>query len=431
MNVGFFGIQYSFGLQQTNMTPLYSYLGANPDDIPLLNLAGPMTGLIIQPIVGAMSDKTISRFGRRVPYFMIGAIFCSICLLLMPFSRTLWMAAGLLWILDAANNITMEPYRAFVSDKLPPSQHATGFLTQSFFTGLGITLANLTPSLLVASGLILENSRSSNHITYTTYAAFLIGAVASLTSVLYTIFTTKEYPLTEQQIQQIKQETHHGIGYIFRDIAQAFQDMPPLMRRLGVVYLFNWYAMFVYWQFITLCLAKTIFNTQDPNSLAFSSAQLLTGKVNATYNIVTFCTAFLLGWLAKKFSPVGIHTLSLLLAGVGLLVLPLISNTSLLFLPMIGFGIGWASMMGTPYVILAGSIPEEKTGIYMGILNMFIVMPMMLETLTFRYIYRYVLQGNPVYAIYFAGVLITIAAALTLTLKMGRTRQPELAYASR
>ncbi|PKK37949.1 MFS transporter [Siphonobacter sp. SORGH_AS_0500] len=431
MNVGFFGIQYSFGLQQTNMTPLYSYLGANPDDIPLLNLAGPMTGLIIQPIVGAMSDKTISRFGRRVPYFMIGAIFCSICLLLMPFSRTLWMAAGLLWILDAANNITMEPYRAFVSDKLPPSQHATGFLTQSFFTGLGITLANLTPSLLVASGLILENSRSSNHITYSTYAAFLIGAVASLTSVFYTIFTTKEYPLTEQQIQQIKQETHHGIGYIFRDIAQAFQDMPPLMRRLGVVYLFNWYAMFVYWQFITLCLAKTIFNTQDPNSLAFSSAQLLTGKVNATYNIVTFCTAFLLGWLAKKISPVGIHTLSLLLAGVGLLVLPLISNTSLLFLPMIGFGIGWASMMGTPYVILAGSIPEEKTGIYMGILNMFIVMPMMLETLTFRYIYRYVLQGNPVYAIYFAGVLITIAAALTLTLKMGRTRQPELAYASR
>ncbi|WP_255403245.1 MFS transporter [Siphonobacter sp. BAB-5405] len=186
-----------------------------------------MTGLIIQPIVGAMSDKTISRFGRRVPYFMIGAVFCSICLLLMPFSRTLWMAAGLLWILDAANNITMEPYRAFVSDKLPPEQHATGFLTQSFFTGLGITLANLTPSLLVASGLILENSRSSNHITYTTYAAFLIGAVASLTSVFYTIFTTKEYPLTEQQILHIKQETRQGIGYIFRDIAQAFQDMPP------------------------------------------------------------------------------------------------------------------------------------------------------------------------------------------------------------
>ena len=199
MNVGFFGIQYSFGLQQTNMTPIYSYLGANPDEIPLLNLAGPMTGLIIQPIVGAMSDKTLSKWGRRRPYFLVGAVLCSITLFFMPFSSALWMAAGLLWILDAGNNITMEPYRAFVSDKLPPQQHATGFLSQSFFTGLGITLANLTPGLLVAIGLINKDARSDNNITYTTYAAFIIGAVVSIGSIMYSIITTKEYPLTKEE----------------------------------------------------------------------------------------------------------------------------------------------------------------------------------------------------------------------------------------
>ena len=197
MNVGFFGIQYSFGLQQTNMTPIYSYLGADPEQIPLLNLAGPMTGLIIQPIVGAMSDKTISRWGRRRPYFLAGAILCSICLFFMPFSSALWMAAGLLWILDAGNNITMEPYPAFVSDKLPPKQHAIGFLSQSFFTGLGITLANLTPGLLVALNLINKDALSDNNITYTTYAAFLIGAVVSIGSIMYSVLTTKEYPLTK------------------------------------------------------------------------------------------------------------------------------------------------------------------------------------------------------------------------------------------
>ncbi len=199
MNVGFFGIQYSFGLQQTNMTPIYSYLGANPDEIPLLNLAGPMTGLIIQPIVGAMSDKTLSKCGRRRPYFLVGAVLCSITLFFMPFSSALWMAAGLLWILDAGNNITMEPYRAFVSDKLPPQQHATGFLSQSFFTGLSITLANLTPGLLVAIGLINKDARSDNNITYTTYAAFIIGAVVSIGSIMYSNITTKEYPLTKEE----------------------------------------------------------------------------------------------------------------------------------------------------------------------------------------------------------------------------------------
>lgn len=419
MNVGFFGIQYSFGLQQTNMTPIYSYLGANPDEIPLLNLAGPMTGLIIQPIVGAMSDKTISRWGRRRPYFLVGAVLCSICLFLMPFSSALWMAAGLLWILDAGNNITMEPYRAFVSDKLPPPQHATGFLSQSFFTGLGITLANLTPGLLVAVGFINQNARSSNNITYTTYAAFLIGAVVSIGSIMYSIITTKEYPLTEKEIEEIK-GSPKGVLSVFKDIGEAFRNMPQTMRQLGVVYFFNWYAMFIYWQFITLCVAKTIYGTTDPASPSFTSAQLLTGTLNGTYNIVTFCVAFLLAAAAKKIGAKGVHMTSLFLSGAGLVLLPYIRNEHLLIIPMIGFGIGWASMMGTPYVMLAGKIPANKTGVYMGILNMFIVFPMLLETLTFRFIYNNLLGANPVYAIQFAGLLILIAAMLVLTVTVSK-----------
>lgn len=419
MNVGFFGIQYSFGLQQTNMSPIYSYLGADAENLPYLWLAGPMTGLIVQPIVGVMSDKTISKWGRRRPYFLVGAILCSICLFFMPFSSAVWMAAGLLWILDAANNITMEPYRAFVSDKLPEKQHSLGFLTQSFFTGLGITLANFTPAVLVTLGFITANARSSNNITYTTYAAFIIGAVASIGAVVYSLITTKENPLTEEELAEIKSRPK-GVGSIFTEIFSAFREMPLTMRQLAPVYLFNWYAMFCYWQYITLCLAQTVYNTSDQNSEGFSNAQLLTGQVNGTYNIVTFCSAFLLAAIARKIGPKFVHFGSLLLAGLGLLFLPFITSPGLLILPMIGFGIGWASMMGTPYAILAGSIPAHRTGVYMGILNMFIVIPMLLQTLTFKFVFKYVLGSNPASAIQFAGILIVISALAVLWIRVKR-----------
>ncbi|WP_316760859.1 MFS transporter [Pedobacter aquatilis] len=416
MNFGFFGIQYSFGLQQTNMTPIYSYLGANADQIPLLNLAGPMTGLIIQPIIGAMSDKTTSRFGRRRPYFLIGAILCSICLFAMPYSSSIWMAASILWILDAGNNITMEPYRAFVSDKLPSEQHALGFLTQSFFTGLGITLANLTPGILIAAGLISIHSRSANNIPYTTYAAFFIGGVVSIGSIMFSCFTTKETPLTAEEIKKVK-AMPGGIGSIFKDIIEAFKVMPPTMKKLGIVYLFNWYGMFIYWQFITLCLAKTIFNTVDPASDGFASAQLLTGTVNGGYNVFTFLVAFPLAYFARKITAQRVHFLSLILGGLCLISLPMINHEALLFIPIIGLGIAWASMMGTPYAMLAGSIPKAQTGIFMGILNMFIVMPMLLETITFKYIYKYLLGHNPENAILFAGALIAIGGIMVLFIK--------------
>ncbi|MCX2575112.1 MFS transporter [Pedobacter sandarakinus] len=416
MNMGFFGIQYSFGLQQTNMTPIYAYLGADASQIPLLNLAGPMTGLIIQPIIGAMSDKTTSRFGRRRPYFLIGAIICSICLFAMPYSSTIWMAAGILWILDAGNNITMEPYRAFVSDKLPPEQHALGFLTQSFFTGLGITLANLTPAILIAAGILNIHDRSTNNIPYTTFAAFFIGGIVSVGSIMFSCFTTKETPLSPVEIQKIK-TMPNGLVSIFKDIYAAFKVMPSTMRKLGLVYLFNWYGMFIYWQFITLCLAKTIYNTVNVSSDGFASAQLLTGSVNGGYNIVTFIVAFPLAYFARKITSKKVHLFSLLAGGIGLVCLPSIHQPVLLIVPIIGLGIAWASMMGTPYAMLAGSIPPAKTGIFMGILNMFIVMPMLLETLTFKYVYKYILGGHPENAIIFSGTLIMIAGLMVLRIK--------------
>ncbi|MBC7922756.1 MAG: MFS transporter [Ferruginibacter sp.] len=423
MNFGFFGIQYSFGLQQTNMSPIYSYLGADPDTLPFLWLAGPMTGLLVQPIIGAMSDRTLSRWGRRTPYFLVGAVICSVCLFAMPFSSALWMAAGLLWILDAANNITMEPYRAFISDKLRPEQHSIGFLTQSFFTGLGITLANFTPSVLVYLSLVDPNARSTNNITYTTYAAFIIGAVASISAVLYSVLTTKEHPLSEAEIDDIKSKPK-GLGHTFREIADAIRHMPLTMRQLALMMLFTWYAMFCYWQYITLCLASTIFGTADQGSTGFSQAQLLTGRVNGTYNIVTFCSAFLLAALARKAGPKLVHMGSLALAGAGLLALPFLHDANLLIFPMIGLGIGWASMMGTPYVMLAGSIPKERTGVYMGIFNMFIVIPMLLQTLTFSWVYTHLLNSRPENVIRLAGALLLAAAASVLF--VGTSRKESL-----
>ena len=211
MNIGFFGIQFSFGLQQSNMSPIYKYLGAEESELPILWLAGPVTGLVVQPIIGAISDGTWSpKWGRRKPFFLIGAIVASISLVLMPFSSTIWMAAGLLWILDAANNIALEPYRAFVSDKLPEKQYSFGFLIQSFFTGLGITLANFTPAILVMLGFLTMNDKLENGIPLVTYYAFFVGAAASLITILITVLTTSEIPPSEAEEKQLKEQKKEG-----------------------------------------------------------------------------------------------------------------------------------------------------------------------------------------------------------------------------
>jgi maltose/moltooligosaccharide transporter len=463
MNVGFFGIQYSFGLQQSAVNPIYDFLGAKPDEIPWLNLAGPLTGLIIQPIIGALSDKTWHPvFGRRKPYFLIGAILCSIALFLFPFSSALWMAAGLLWILDAGNNTAMEPYRAFVADKLDGSQQATGFQAQSFFTGFGQTLANFSLAIfpLIVVGY-------TGKIPNWVFASFFLGAVCSVGSVLWSMKTTPEIPPTEGEIAEIKKKNlgmpplvvqfflsiittivsyaaiaillipsifikglftkvinavkaNNTLRILFAqniEIVEAIATMPKVMWQLALVYLFQWYALFCYWQNSSKSIGLSVFNTTPENKELYEKAVSLAGSVNGWYNIVTFLSAFALVGFAKKYSPKWVHFVCLLLAGIGFVFFPFIANQALLFVAISGFGIGWASMMGIPYLMVVGNIPKERYGVYMGIINMMIVIPMFIQTISFGYVMKHFLNNNPGNAILLAGVLLLTAALLTLRIK--------------
>lgn len=421
MNVGFFGIQYSFGLQQSAVNPIYDLLGASPDEIPLLNLAGPMTGLLVQPIIGAMSDKTWSvKWGRRKPYFLIGAILCSLALLLYPFSSSLWMAAGLLWILDAGNNTAMEPYRAFIADTLIEEQQPMGFQMQSFFTGLGQTLANL--SLFIFPIIFIGTTGS---LPTWVYASFFLGAVCSIGTILWSIKTTKEIPPTPEEVEKIKAEPLRLLDP-FKDIILAIGEMPRVMWQLALVYLFQWYALFCYWQNSSKSIALSVWKaTPKDNPEAYSEAVSWTGLVNGWYNIVTFLTAFILVGFAKRYGAKTVHFVCLLLAALGFLAFPHIENKNLLFFAISGFGIGWASMMGIPYLLVVNDIPKERYGVYMGVINMMIVIPMIFQNLSFGYILRNFLDNDPRQAITFAGVLLILSAVCTLLIKPTTTALKE------
>jgi maltose/moltooligosaccharide transporter len=463
MNVGFFGIQYSFGLQQSAVNPIYDFLGASPDQIPLLNLAGPLTGLIIQPIIGALSDKTWHpKMGRRKPYFFIGAVLCSIALFFFPFSSSLWMAVGLLWILDIGNNTAMEPYRAFVADKLDASQQATGFQAQSFFTGFGQTLANV--SLFIFPLIILGHT---GKIPNWVFASFMVGAVCSVGSVLWSMKTTPEIPPTDEELAVIRQKNEgmpHPViqfflsilttiiayiaiiillipelfvrGTIMRlmkkmehnhltrslfaqniEIIEAITEMPKIMWQLALVYLFQWYALFCYWQNSSKSIGLSVYNTTPANTEQYEKAVGLAGLVNGWYNIITFVVAFALVGFAKKYTPKWVHFFCLLCAGFGFIAFPFISDKTLLFVAISGFGIGWASMMGIPYLMVVKEIPKERYGVYMGVINMMIVIPMFIQTITFGYIMKHFLNNNPGNAILLAGILLLIAAFFTSLIK--------------
>lgn len=416
MNVGFFGIQYSFGLQQSAVTPIYDFLGATPDQIPILHLAGPVTGLLVQPIIGAMSDKTWSpKFGRRKPYFLIGALLCSVSLLLFPFSSSLWMAAGLLWILDAGNNTAMEPYRALIADKLIPEQQPTGFQMQSFFTGLGQVLANL--SIVVFPIFIIGKTGS---LPTWVYASFFLGAAFSIGSVLWSNSKTKEIPPTDEELALMRAEKRSVLGPLI-EIASAIKDMPKVMWQLALVYFFQWYALFCYWQNASKSVALSVWNVTPANEEVYNEAVSWTGLVNGWYNVVTFLVAFALVGFAKKYSPKLVHAVCLLLAAAGFLAFPHIADKNLLLFAITGFGIGWASMMGIPYLMVISNIPKERYGVYMGIINMMIVIPMIFQTLSFGYVLKNFLGNDPRNAITFAGTLLILATIATLFIQ---TRKP-------
>ena len=414
MNFGFFGIHYSFGMQQTDINPIYNLLGATPDELPLLNMAGPITGLLIQPVIGALSDRTWSeKWGRRKPYFLVGAVGCSVCLFLFPMVSALWMAVLLLWLLDASNNTAMEPYRAFIADKLPPSQTAKGFLAQSFFTGFGITLANVSMFLFK---WLLGESRAGG-LPYWVFAAFWVGAVCSIGSVLVSVLSTNEIPPTPEELKKMRAQKERERFGALKDIWVAIVEMPKELRKLSLLYLFQWYALFVYWQYVSLSIAKSIYGTEDTKSALYENATAWTGLVNGFYNVVTFCVAFSLVSVAKKRGAKWVHIVCLLFSMVGLLIFPHITDKYLIFIPMVGFGIGWASMMGVPYIMAVRMVPSSRYGVYMGIVNMMIVIPQLLETVSFGWVFKHLLGGNPTHAITFAGVCMGLAAAATLWIK--------------
>jgi maltose/moltooligosaccharide transporter len=435
MNFGFFGVQFSFGLQQSNMSAIYRYLGANEAELPMLWLAGPVTGLLVQPVIGAISDGTWSpKFGRRKPFFLIGALIASLALIAMPFSSTIWMAASLLWILDAANNIALEPYRAFVSDKLPKKQYSIGFLMQSFFTGLGSVMSNFTPAILVSFGILALSDKMDNGIPVSTYWAFGIGAIASIGTILVTVLTTSEYPPTEEELAVIKANKEKGNAFLrsLSEIKDSFIEMPKTMRQLIPVMFFSWYAMFCYWQFLTSALSLSLFDTLDQNTSFFNQAQLLTGNLNGTYNIICVLIAFPMIPIARKLGAKNLHFLSLLLGGVGLIAMPFLNDTDLLFtIPLgggipvsqiylfsFGLGITWASMMAMPYQMLASSIPSDKMGVYMGIFNMFIVIPMIIQIFSMQYFVYDLLGSNPINVIRLAGACLITAGIFSLFVKV-------------
>ena len=416
MNIGFLGLQFSFGLQQSSMSPIYSYLGANEASLPLLFLAGPMTGLLVQPIVGAMSDKTTSRFGRRTPYFLIGAILWSLALFAMPYSTSLWMAASLLWILDAANNITMEPYRAYVGDRLPKEQHPTGYIMQSAFTGLAQTLSYLTPSILVWLGMN-KDRLADNHIPQITLVTFVIGAVISITSIVWSIWRVPELPLTPEQLADMQAKKGGPLSTL-KEIGQAIVEMPQAMRQMAWMKLFQWYAMGCYWQYVLYSISRSLFHTADASTQGFRDAVLVNGQVGAFYNLVAFVAALVMVPFTRRLGAGRVHAFCLTVSGLGMMAIPQMSTETWLFLPAIGVGMGWASIMGNPYVMLASSVPPERTGVYMGIFNMMIVIPLLLVAATLPLVYDTWLQGDPRNVMVLAGGLMLLGALATLRVKV-------------
>ncbi|HEU4933583.1 MAG TPA: MFS transporter [Pyrinomonadaceae bacterium] len=413
MSFGFLGIQFGWGLQLGNMSGIYEKLGANPDQLPILWLAAPLTGLIVQPIIGSMSDRTWTRLGRRRPYFLVGAILASIALFFMPTSSTLWMAAGLLWILDASINISMEPFRAFVADKLNIDQRTTGFVMQSFFIGVGATLAGWLPLAFRRFGV---SGNTESGIPLTIKYAFQIGAVAFLLAVLWTIFTSKEYPPEDMDAFNRMRREKTGFAAGFEEIITALREMPRTMRQLAPVQIFTWLGLFCMWLFYVPAVARHVFGATDPKSEAYTHGVEWGGFAMSFMNITCFVVAFLLPRIAAATSRKTVHVLCLICGAIGLLSIYFISNPWLLVLSMVGVGIAWASILSMPYAILSGALPAARMGVYMGVFNFFIVIPEITQALTFGPLIRGIFgPDNPrssLYVVLVGGCFMLLAALL-------------------
>jgi len=419
MSFGFMGIQFGWGLQLANMSGIYTYLGARPEEVPILWLAGPVTGLLVQPIVGSMSDRTWNRLGRRRPYFLVGAILASVALFFMPDSPTLWMAAGMLWILDASINVSMEPFRAFVADKLNTDQRTAGFVMQSFFIGIGQTLANLLPYLFRRAGVDERTAGAADAAVSTIPAsvnyAFKIGAVAFLVCVIWTVVTTREYPPEDMEEFERKRREHKGVGAGLREIFSAIREMPTTMKQLAVVQFFTWLGLFCMWMFFGLMTSYHVFGARSERDPLFTDGQAWGGNAFAVYSIVCFAVAFLLPPMARATSRKTVHAAALLCGAAGLLSVYFIQDRNILLLSMVGVGIAWASILSMPYAILSGALPAARMGVYMGVFNFFIVIPEIIASFAFGPAIRAVFGPDnpraPLFVVMAGGFFLLVAAA--------------------
>ena len=470
MCFGFLGIQFGFALQNANVSRIFQTLGADVSDIPALWIAAPLTGLIVQPIIGYFSDRTWNRFGRRRPYFFAGAVLATLALLAMPNSPTLWIAAGLLWIMDASFNVSMEPFRAFVGDQLPPSQRPLGYSMQSVFIGVGAVVASFLPYLLTQFGV--ANTAPAGEVPLTVKYAFYAGGFVLLAAMLWTILTTREYPpeqlaaFSDNRVETEPAPTTGAwkigalllatggvllaaIGYFalekelyllagglvvfgllfvwlgftasggaLRQIMGDLYGMPLPMRRLNWVQFFSWFAMFAMWINTTSAVSASFYGSSDTTSIAYNEGANWAGVLMGTYNGVGVLAAILIPLMVRALGLRISHLINLFLGGLGLLSFLVIRDPHWLIASMVGVGFAWASILSLPYAMLSDNLPSAKMGIYMGIFNFFIVIPQLLAASVLGVLLKLFFHNQPIWALGLGGVSLIVAGLCTLRVRV-------------
>jgi maltose/moltooligosaccharide transporter len=429
MSFGFFGIQFGFALQTANVSRIFQTLGAEIDKIGILWIAAPLTGLLVQPIIGYLSDRTWHpRWGRRRPFFFIGAVLSSIALFLMPQATVLWMAAVLLWVLDASINISMEPFRAFVGDKLPSSQRTTGFATQTFFIGLGAVIASLLPYIFT-NLFHISNTAPEGHIGDSVKYSFYIGAIVFLASVLWTVLTTREFPPENMDTWAQEKIKTKGLLKGIAEISRGIFKMPPTMLQLAIVQFFTWFGFFSMWIYTTPGIAQNAYHTVDTHSKAFQDAGDWVGVMFTVYNGVSALVAFLLIMLATRIGRKYTHLICLIAGGFGLISMYYIHSPQGLLVPMIAVGLAWSSTLTMPYAILAGAVPPDKMGFYMGVFNFFIVIPQIIASIILGFIIKHYFHEQGIYALVIGGAAMVVGGILSVIIRDVDEKSPGITQA--
>jgi maltose/moltooligosaccharide transporter len=412
MSFGFLGIQFGWGLQMANMSAIYTYLGADADKLAILWLAAPLTGVIIQPLVGQSSDRLWTRLGRRRPFILGGAILASLALVLMPNCSKLWMAAGLLWVLDGTINASMQPFRALVADNLPEEQNSQGFAIQSLFIGLGGTISSALPWMMTNWFHVSSSASEKRPIPVSVELSFYIGAVAFLGAVLWTVFKTTEYPPSESELAEIRtRKFDWTLG--FGKIVVLIFHLPRRMWELGIVQFFSWIAMFAMWVYFSPAVAKNVFHAAS-GSPEMEASGNWAGVCFGTYNAVCFFFSFVLLWATKYIGPKLMHVLCLAVGALGLLTVPFVTGQNQLLFTMTAVGVAWASILSMPFAMLVPALPREKVGVMMGLFNLFVVIPQVVSSSLLGLAMKYFLDDDPAKAVALGGASMGLAALLTL-----------------